>query len=511
MKHKSKNFRIPIVLHIYSSLIVITLITVFVIGIMSIYIIRNYVANECERRIISAAASCQQFSNAINTSLPPEGDEDASFDEDEYRDNILNAIVSSSDLSSEASMALFNTKENDVNLLWPEEYHSLSTYNQTNELVDYIIEENGILTDGTTRIINFNNANYYYRFIGFTEQNNQYDENHYSDYYLLIYVNSSSYYSFSNAFNDAFIRAVLISVIVSAFLSIIIAMPLYLSSKKLSRFANRVGRGNFSPLTGHIVSRELSDLGDVMNHMASKLEKSDIEQKTFFQNASHELRTPLMSIQGYAEGLKYDVFDDEHRQEAIDIIIDETSRLSNLVENLLSISKMDMSRNGSYEVKKQLLDVASIVAMVIEKVRGGFLHSGKELINDISIDDEYLYGNENDIFRMLENIFSNCLRYADSTVKFKCYSKDDWVYFEISDDGPGISESVLSHLFDRFSKGEDGKHGIGLSLANSIAEEHGGSIRGYNKNPSDGNGAIFEICLPLVNRQRQLSMLNKSK
>ena len=83
--------------------------------------------------------------------------------------------------------------------------------------------------------------------------------------------------------------------------------------------------------------------------MAYKLEESDIEQKTFFQNASHELRTPLMSIQGYAEGLKYGVFEsDEDRENAIDVIIDETGRLSGLVENLLSISKMDMSRSGNY-------------------------------------------------------------------------------------------------------------------------------------------------------------------
>lgn len=506
---KEKNFRIPIALHIYSSLIMISLITVFVIGVFARYIIHNYIADECERRIINAATSCQEFSNAFTSYVP---DEAGIIDSEAMRDSILNAIVSSSDLSTDASLALFNVQDNDYNfnLLWPEEFHSISTYNRTNDLVSFIIEKDAITTDGVTRSIKYKGDNYYYRFIGFTEHNNKNNEDHYEDYYLLIYINSSSYYSFATALNNAILRAIFISVIASAVLSLVMALPLYTSTKKLSRFANRIGKGNFKPLNGHIVSRELSDLGDVMNSMASKLEKSDIEQKTFFQNASHELRTPLMSIQGYAEGIKYDVFDDEHRQEAVDIIISETTRLSGLVENLLSISKMDMSKNGSYQVKKSLLDVVDICEFVVEKVRGGFLLNSKELINDIQVHDVYVYGNENDIFRMLENIFSNCLRYAESQVKFKVYvdSSDAalQVIFEISDDGPGISDEVLPHLFDRFAKGSDGKHGIGMALAKSIATEHGGSIEGFND-----SGAVFRIKLPLINPKEQMTYLNNNK
>ncbi|MCQ2527503.1 MAG: HAMP domain-containing histidine kinase [Saccharofermentans sp.] len=506
MKRKS-NFRIPIALHIYSSLIMIALITVFVIGVFARFIINNYIETECERRIVNATTSCQAFAKAFNTSVPEDSD---SIDSEVLRDQILNAIVESSDLSTDASLALFNVhdSENNFNLMWPEEFHSISTYNHTNELVAYIIDKESIDIDGLTHSISYNGDKYYYHFMRFTERNSTSSENHYEDYYLLIYINSSTYYSFANALNDAILRAIFVSVIASAFISLIMALPLYTSTKKLSRFANRIGKGNFSPLKGHIVSRELSDLGDVMNSMAQKLEKSDIEQKTFFQNASHELRTPLMSIQGYAEGIKYDVFDDEHRQEAVDIIISETTRLSGLVENLLSISKMDMSKNGSYQVKKSLLDVVDICEFVVEKVRGGFLHNGKELINDIKINDVYVYGNENDIFRMLENIFSNCLRYAESQVKFKVYvdNSDNSVVFEISDDGPGISPEVLPHLFDRFAKGADGKHGIGMALAKSIAIEHGGSIEGFND-----SGAVFRIKLPIINPQEQMTYINNSK
>ena len=78
--------------------------------------------------------------------------------------------------------------------------------------------------------------------------------------------------------------------------------------------------------------------------------------------------------------------------------------------------------------------------------------------------------------------------------------------FEISDDGPGIAPEVADHLFERFSKGADGKHGIGLALALAIAEEHGGTVKAYNK---EQGGACFEIIIPIVQRREQLTKMNK--
>ena len=242
-----------------------------------------------------------------------------------------------------------------------------------------------------------------------------------------------------------------------------------------------------------------------MNIMAQRLEKSDNDQKTFFQNASHELRTPLMSIQGYAEGLKYDIFNEEDKQNAVDVIISETTRLSNLVENLLSISKMDMSRSGGFSVKKTIIGVRELSDDIVDRVRGNFLLDGKELITDIKADNTYVCGNENDLLRMLENIFSNCHRYASKEVMFRVSRSKGKVCFEISDDGPGISEEMMSHLFDRFAKGTDGKHGIGLALAKAIAEEHDGTIEASN-NPQ--GGAVFKITLPSISPREQLSHRN---
>ena len=499
MNHNKRSFRIPIALHIYSSLILTALITVSMISISNSLILNSYIASECNNRINTAVDSCQEFAKALDK---------LEKSSSETEEDPLSVFVSLSDISSEASIVLLSrdhASPNGYTVLWPSESYSYM-YNKAEGVLDSALMEKENAgrpnTDTSTKTTLYNESEIYYRFLG-VEYNASDDE-----YYLLIYVDSSGYYSFSKAMQMALLRSIIIAIICSAVISIVVASPIYLSTRKLARFAGRIGKGNFTPLKGHIVSRELSDLSDVMNKMAYKLEQSDIEQKTFFQNASHELRTPLMSIQGYAEGIKYDIFDEKGKEDAVDVIISETTRLSNLVENLLSISKMDMSRSGNYEVKKQMLEVREITESVIDKVRGGFLLQGKDLVNDFNIDNVYIYANENDIFRMLENIFSNCLRYAKTRVVFKCTYDVSHVTFRISDDGPGISEEVLTHLFERFAKGSDGKHGIGMALSKSIAEEHNGSITAYND--KDNGGAVFEIKIPTAKCREQLSKLNNS-
>ena len=508
MKTGKKKFRIPIALHFYCAIIVVTILSLLITGFSIQLIIQSYIAKECNQRIISCWNSCQNFAVAFRDSVS----ENSGATPEETREYLLKSIVSSTDLSNDASIMLLCDdpyEDSEYTIIWPTaSSSSVSTLRSSYNVLDSILEEDGLEVSAETATADYDGNTVYYRFVNVEYSTREdYESLDQDKYYLLIYVNSARYISFSNAMNIAVLRAIIFSVITAAFISIIVAFPLFFSTRKLSKFAQQIGKGVFTPLKGRLVSRELSDLGDLMNKMALRLEKTDIEQKTFFQNASHELRTPLMSIQGYAEGIKYGVFDDEKQEEAVDVIISETTRLSNLVENLLTVSKMDMSKSGSYTVKKQILDVVELSDVAIDKVRGGFLHSGKELITSMDARGCYIYGNENDIFRMLENIFSNCLRYAATRVEFSVRKESNKnVVFTIKDDGKGISEEVLAHLFERFAKGSEGKHGIGLALAKSIAEEHNGSIRAYNN-----NGACFEIILPLTDTKSQMTKINNGK
>ena len=166
---------------------------------------------------------------------------------------------------------------------------------------------------------------------------------------------------------------------------------------------------------------------------------------------------------------------------------------------------MDMSRSGNYTVKKTILNVQELSEDVVARVRGNFLFDNKELVTDIRAENSYICANENDIFRMLENIFSNCTRYASKQVDFSVFKVKDSINFVISDDGPGIDRELLPTLFDRFAKGNDGKHGIGLALAKAIAEEHDGYITADNKLQG---GAVFVISIPIIKPKVQLSQIN---
>ncbi len=529
---KSKKFirnksaiRIPISLHFYAVEIVVIVLVVFIMNIYVQSIVKNYIASECNDRLDIAVKSTRNFASAFQQQVnnsPDKNEENISY-------YLYNTIASSADLSNQASIALYHLNEEtgEYIVLWPTAQYSYSYANSAKNVVGNVIENKGYVDLNVTQTLDLDDTLIYYRTLRFMTVSVSAEDDAVVDvdnsgnttanyntpidlgnYYLCVYVNSSSYYSFMTPMTLGLVQAALLAIVIAGILSILMTYPIIFSSQKLSRFARRVAKGDFTPVRGHIVSKELSELGDVMNQMAYKLEESDIEQKTFFQNASHELRTPLMSIQGYAEGLKYGVFvSDDDRDNAINVIIDETGRLSSLVENLLSISKMDMSRSGNYEVKKQNIDVTKLCDTIIDRVRGNFIHEDKAIVNDINIKSKYIYANENDLIRCLENIFSNCLRYCENAVTFKCYTENNGseVVFEISDDGPGISPEVIDHLFERFSKGSDGKHGIGLALAKAIAEEHNGYVRAYNK---PEGGACFEVVIPTVKPRDQLSKIN---
>ncbi len=512
MRHRKNKgaIRIPIALHFFASQFVLILTVLLIVYIYVQSIVSNYIHTDCEARLDSAVASCQNFAQAFRTHIDETNS--GKQHEDNIRTYLLNSIATAADLSNQANISLFandSSEGNQYTLLWPNSQYSVSYVNSTSKVIDAIYESGDISTLNTTQTINIDGNIIYYRVLGIEYSAEEGIVEDVTDYYILTYVNSASYYSFMAAMTLALIQAGLLALLVAALMSFVVTYPLFFSTRKLVKFAGRIAKSDFTPVRGHIVSKELSELADTMNNMVGKLSESDLEQKTFFQNASHELRTPLMSIQGYAEGIKYGVFEDENsKNDAIDVIIAETGRLSNLVENLLSISKMDMSRSGGYEVKKQNVDANKLCETVIDRVRGNFIHNDKSIINNINAEGLYINVNENDILRCLENIFSNCLRYCSKAVTFEC--KPDrlgkYLEFRISDDGPGIAPEVQEHLFERFSKGNDGKHGIGLALAKAIAEEHGGTIKARNLKNS---GACFSVYIPLIKPKESLSKINK--
>ena len=216
------------------------------------------------------------------------------------------------------------------------------------------------------------------------------------------------------------------------------------------------------------------------------IEKEAERQQTFFQNASHELKTPLMAIQGYAEGIQAGVMD---AGDAADVILEESDRMAELVEELLDISKIDMGRQRLTLSETDIRELLYDGIRVVEPIAAG----GITIVPDFPEEPIIVKCDDVQLRRAVTNILSNGLRYARSELCLTCRTDKRHVTIRIQDDGDGIAEEDLPHIFDRFYMGKSGKSGIGLALTKEIVHLHRGTIRAYNGD----SGAVFEISIPV--------------
>ena len=216
------------------------------------------------------------------------------------------------------------------------------------------------------------------------------------------------------------------------------------------------------------------------------IEKEAERQQTFFQNASHELKTPLMAIQGYAEGIQAGVMD---TGSAAEVILAESDRMTELVDELLDISKIDMGRQ---QLALSEMDVRELLYDSMRAVEPAVSAGGIAIVPDFPEEPVMVSCDDTRLRRAVTNILSNGVRYARSELRLTCCADKRNVTIRIQDDGDGIATEDLPHIFDRFYMGKSGKSGIGLALTREIIHLHRGTIRAYNGD----TGAVFEITLP---------------
>ena len=216
------------------------------------------------------------------------------------------------------------------------------------------------------------------------------------------------------------------------------------------------------------------------------VERAHESQKWFFQNVSHELKTPMMAVQGCAEGIHTGVLDPVG---ASGIILEETEQMSELVEELLALSRLESGQaNAEFhltDVRELLYDCLRSTEQPAEK---------KNLRISLRFDEAPVLVNcdEVQLRRAFTNIITNAQRYAKEEIQIECKADKGKAVVRIRDDGEGIAPKLLPHIFDRFFSTRKGGTGIGLSLAKEIVSLHKGTIHVAN----DG-GAVFEINLPM--------------
>ena len=481
--------KISLRLHIFLSFFIVFLISFAVIISSFNFVVQNYIRNDSNDKLkITEDKARILASQRIDErpSLPSLTDN---------TDMIKKRIIESLSGSSDVKVALINSDYSIDTSAWLGTSNDLIiAKNVTAEL-----ESDQIKLGTKVGIVKIDGSSYYVTTFLFDESS--YINTLYAPQYLILYLDSSPYLTFAQSIYEILMLILLIALALSLLVSLAVSNSIIKSIRKLTDFASKIGSGIFKRQEFNFFDKELDVLAGDMNIMADKLDQTDKEQKTFFQNASHELRTPLMSIQGYAEGIRYKVFDDQ--DSAADVIISETQRLTGMVENLLNISRMDTAAAGRQLIQKHVFDLKELLESVVEKMRGSAMLSQKSISLHFSVKDVHVLGNENDLFRAFENIVSNGLRYAKTCVDLtvKLQSPDQIAIF-ISDDGKGISDDLLPIIFDRFSHGEDGKHGIGLALVKAIILEHKGTVTAANRS-DNVSGAVFTVTLNTVSAEKE--------
>lgn len=221
-------------------------------------------------------------------------------------------------------------------------------------------------------------------------------------------------------------------------------------------------------------------------NLGHRIEQSQEAQRRFFQNSSHELKTPLMAIQGYAEGIQAGVIDPA---ESSAIILEESDRMAKLVEEILSISKIDAHR---LSLNKTVVDVREILYDCLRSVEGIQNEAGTKINIDFCSSPICIKCDEDRLASAFTNILVNAIRHCNGKICVSCKESGKNCIVKVSDNGDGLSQEDIPHIFDRFYTGKKGNTGIGLALTAEIVKLHKGSITAYN----DEYGAVFEIRLP---------------
>jgi len=305
--------------------------------------------------------------------------------------------------------------------------------------------------------------------------------------YAIYYVDVTDMQRFSASVNLNLLVLVAAIWVSAVIMSTILAGALAKPIRNLSKFARQIGGGDFTQNPVSFANEEFEELNQSLNHTAKQLAKYDNDQKAFFQNVSHELRTPLMSIKSYAEGIKYGVMDPTKASETI---LECSDRLTEMVGDILYVSRID-------NITPPMMEEVNFVALIEERVaRQKSLAERKGLTMEFTSDNEpiIIACVASYIERAVDNLISNAIRYADSTITLECYSAGARATIRVLDDGPGFEEDKLPHVFERFFKGKNGLTGIGLSIVKSVVEQHKGSATAEN----GVKGAILTISLPRI-------------
>ena len=295
-------------------------------------------------------------------------------------------------------------------------------------------------------------------------------------------------------------QLLLVSVIlltVSAVISFLLARHIAGPIERISSKARKMAKGEMALDFTEKSYQEIEELSEVLNQTTDELSKIERLQKELIANISHDLRTPLTMIVGYAEVMR-DI-EGENTPENIQVIIDEATRLSSLVNDLLEISRI---QGGRAERKDEQFDLSLMAEETVERYRRLKENSGFTFEFETS-GACLVIADRTKILQVLCNLLNNAINYSDTDrrVRVSLGVRENMARLEVIDHGMGISPENLDNVWQRYYRSESSHRrsiagsGLGLSIVREILDLHGAR---YGVSSSLGEGSVFWFELPLA-------------
>ncbi len=272
-----------------------------------------------------------------------------------------------------------------------------------------------------------------------------------------------------------------------------IVKPIHQISLTAAKFA----KGDFSERIVNDSHDEIGDLCIAINHMADELSNAEAMKNEFISSVSHELRTPLTAIKGWAETLSM-ADDPETSQKGIRVIVNETERLSQMVEELLDFSRI---QNGKFNMQKLTMDILAELEETVLIYGEKAKHDNINIIYNAPDMLPFVMGDRNRLRQVFINVVDNAIKYSNpnGTVTVEATADDDSKFIQIvvADNGCGIKKSDLPKVKTKFFKANHTRRGsgIGLAVADEIVSMHGGTLTLMSE---ENIGTTVVIRLPAI-------------
>jgi signal transduction histidine kinase len=287
---------------------------------------------------------------------------------------------------------------------------------------------------------------------------------------------------------------VIVGIIIGAPISIFVNRALLSPIRKLGDAMNLVSKGSFGiQIHTRAPFGDIRDIYHNFNLMTRELAATEILKTDFVSNVSHEIKTPITAIEGYAMLLQGSETLSEEDSEYVDKILTNTQRLSELVGNVLLLSKID---NQAIETKAERFSLDEQIRQSILLLEPKWCEKNIELYVDL---EHVIYeGNRGLMIHVWNNLIGNAIKFTptDSTVKIMLSKGENNLVFEVEDQGSGIADMAINHIFDKFYQADSSHkqegNGLGLSLAKRIIDIEGGQIKAENIE----GGCRFTVILP---------------